>query len=94
MFSSLIAGVSAPSWDREVFQAIQDCLLGLPRGQPPKMISLLNGFEQVYRSVVADGAAEYEALLSCLVARGFEIRTHGNEVWATLPELSSAALKV
>lgn len=31
MFSTLIAGVPLPPWDRELFQAMQDVLLGLPQ---------------------------------------------------------------
>ena len=90
MFSTLIAGVPLPPWDRELFQAMQDVLLGLPRGEPLRIVSLLNHQEQVYRTVLADGSVQYEALLDCLIRLGFQVQPDPEGARVQLPELASA----
>ena len=90
MFSTLVAGVPLPSWDREVFQAIEGVLLGLPRGEPHRIVSLLNHQDEIYRRVLVDGMVQYEALLGCLVSLGFEVRAEPDGAQVRLPELASA----
>lgn len=90
MFSTLVAGVPLPSWDREVFQTMQGTLLGLPRGEPVRIVSLLNHQDEVFRTVLVDGMAQYEVLLGCLVSLGFEVHAEPDGAHARLPELASA----
>ena len=90
MFSTLVAGVPVPPWDREIFQALQDVLLGLPRGEPLRIVSLSNHQKQVYRTVLADGPVQYEALLDCLRRLGFEVQPDQAGAHVRLPELASA----
>ena len=90
MFSTLVAGVPLPSWDREVFQAIEGVLLGLPRGEPHRIVSLLNHQDEIYRRVLVDGMVQYEALLGCLVSLGFGVHAEPDGARVRLPELASA----
>ena len=90
MFSTLVAGVPSPPWDREVFQAMEGVLLGLPRGEPHRIVSLLNHQDEIYRRVLVDGMVQYEALLGCLVSLGFEVRAEPDGAQVRLPELASA----
>ena len=90
MFSTLVAGVPLPPWDREVYQAVQGALLGFPRGEPLRIVSLLNDQDEVYRTVLVDGMVQYEALMGCLISLGFEVRAEPGGAQVRLPELASA----
>ena len=90
MFSTLVAGVPVPPWDREVYQAMQGALLGFPRGEPLRIVSLLNDHDEIYRTVLVDGMVQYEALMGCLISLGFEVRAEPGGAHVRLPELASA----
>jgi hypothetical protein len=89
MVTNLIAGVAVPSWDRALFLALREAVLGMPEQAPLRVLNVLNGDRQVYRQVVAHGTLEHQAMLQCFAERGFVVDTTEEDALVHLPEPSA-----
>lgn len=93
MVTCLIHGAAVPFWDRNLVKIIQEATLGLAVAPPDLTIAVSASGQGVYRTIIANGQQEFDALLDRMAELGFEIQTDDDGATVVLPELASAALK-
>lgn len=93
MVTCLNSGAPVPSWDRNLVNIIQEVTVGLGRAAPNLTIEVSASGEDVYRTIIANGQQEFDALLDRMAELGFEIQLTEGGATVVLAELAAAALK-
>lgn len=93
MITCLYSGAAVPSWDRNLVNVIQEVTVGLGRAAPDLTIEVSSSGQAVYRTIIANGQQEFDALLDRMAELGFEIQVSDGGANVCLSELAAAALK-
>ena len=93
MVTCLVAGSGVPLWDRNLVQIIQEVAVGPAGGAPDRTIEVSESGQTAYRTIIANGEREFDALPDRMAELGFQIRINADVASVMLPELAAAALK-
>lgn len=93
MVTCLVHGAAVPFWDRELVKVIQDVTPGLAGAAPDLTIEVSTGEARVFRTIIANGRQEFDALLDRLAEPGFKMMVDDNGAAVSMTELAAAALK-